>query len=260
MKNSFSKKESIEIIKRALTTKDTESDQSIDSLDLDDLKTLAEEFGVSHHELKKAVAEVIYTKEHKRDELYPEIISQRWVNGKLNEENIEEFFMSLKMEFGDSNHWSGKPAEVHKMGKTWEYRVKDATVILQELDSGYKLQVLKHQFFHGNNLEALFLAIPIAFILGLLPVAAAAEWLNILSAVFLGAISYIASFAIVKKFIQKMRTKTNLKLLQITNFAEEQLQKLIVDPSPSTAGTIQLENDKLDAPGKGIGSRNKLRE
>lgn len=234
MKESFSKKEAIEILTRALTVKDQKADKPIgsmgfnddESMELKDVENMAGEFGISKEDLQKAVTEVTQTKEYKRDELYPEVVATRWVEGRLNEQDIENIFSELKLEFGDSRHqWTGRPAEVHQIGSTWEYPLKDATVLLTDKDNGYQLQVIKQQFFHGNNLEAALVAIPAAFILGLLPVAAAAEWFQIYLPVFIALVCYFVSFSLVKKFTHKKRSSTVSKLLHITEFAEARLQK-----------------------------------
>lgn len=254
MKESFSKKETVEILTRALTVKDQKADKPLESIDLKDVESMAGEFGISKEELQKAVTEVTQTREHKRDELYPEVVATRWIEGRLTEQDIENIFSELKLEFGDSRHqWTGRPAEVHQIGSIWEYPLKDATVLLTDKGNGYQLQVIKQQFFHGNNLEAVLLAIPAAFILGLLPVAAAAEWLQVYMAVFIAAVCYIVSFSWVKKFTHKKRSNTVSKLLHITEFAEARLQK----HAESEDSEIIQENLKEDIESEQNAKQNK---
>lgn len=142
------------------------------------------------------------------------------------------------------------------MGKTCEFQLKDAKVVLIDRGNGYQLRVIKEQFFHGNSLEAAIISIPAAFILGLLPVAAAAEWLHLFAAVFTGGMLYTITFFLVKKFTQNKRSETVTKLLQIADFAEMRLKELV--DSEQTPGADSLADRHLNA--KSIqGGNNKLR-
>ncbi|MFH5883576.1 hypothetical protein ACG2F4_04640 [Halalkalibaculum sp. DA3122] len=144
------------------------------------------------------------------------------------------------------------------MGKTSEYQLKDARVLLTELDEGYRLQIVKQQFFHGNALENFLLAIPVAIILGLLPAAAITEWGNIFATTLTAAISYTVAFFGVKSFIRKKRADTEDKLLHITEVAENRLRKLAGN-TETGSGRIQIAQREESAPEDNITQKNKLR-
>jgi len=188
---------------------------------------MAAEFGISKLDLQKAATEVTHTKEQNRADLFPEVVTAKWIDGRLSEQQIETFFSELKLEFGVPYVWPGNPADIQKMGVTWEYQLKDALIVLTDKGDGYQLRVIKQQFFHGNSLEAAIVSIPLAFLVGLLPVAAAAEFLSIITAVFLGALSYAVTFFIVKQFTRKKRAETVSRLLHIADFAENRLNELM---------------------------------
>ncbi|MFH5883575.1 hypothetical protein ACG2F4_04635 [Halalkalibaculum sp. DA3122] len=98
MKDSFSKEETIQILERALTAKDRRTDKLDADFNFTDIQAMAEEFGISGKELQKAAAEVTQTKEQNRDQLYPEVISTRWIDGQLNNKQIEDFFAGFKIQ------------------------------------------------------------------------------------------------------------------------------------------------------------------
>lgn len=237
MKQSYSQKETIEILKRALTVKDREGEEQDEGLTIVDLEKMASDFGISKADLIKASAEISQTKEQNRDELLPEVVTSKWIEGRLTDQQIESFFSELKMEFGGSYLWAGKPADIQKMGRTREYQLKDALVGLTDKGDGYQLRVIKQQLFHGNSLEAAILSIPAAFILGLLPVAAAAEWLHLYAAIFTGTVVYASSYFLVKRFIRKKRAETVVKLLQVADYAEMRLKDWI-EPGQKNEGEI----------------------
>jgi hypothetical protein len=241
MKQSFSQKETIEILKRALTSKDREEEEKTGELTLSDLEKMAGEFGISKQELLRAAEEITQTEEKKSSDLFPEVVTSKWISGRLSEEQVETFFAALKLEFGGTYAWSGKPSDIHRMGNTMEYQLKDAVVTLSEKDNGYQLRVIKQQFFHGNTLEAAIVSVPLAFLVGLLPVAAAAEFLGITMAVFTGALSYAATFFFVKRFTRRKRAETVTRLLHIADFAENRLREL---PGSTKSDTITVGGDE----------------
>jgi hypothetical protein len=242
MKQSYSQKETIEILKRALTVKDSEADDPDGQLTINDLEKMAAEFGISKTDLQKAATEITQTKEQSRQDLFPEVVTSKWIDGRLTDLQIESFFSDLKMEFGGSYEWAGKPSGIHKMGRTREYQLKDALVLLSDKGDGYQLSVIKQQFFHGNSLEAAIISIPAAFILGFLPVAAAAAWAHLYAAFFTGAVMYAATFFLVKRYTRKKRSETVAKLLRIADFAEMRLKEL-ADPK-LTSGSESLDGSQ----------------
>lgn len=227
MKESYSHKEAIEILKRALTVKDQDTDKPYDDLKFEEIESMAGELGISRAELQKAATEVTQTKEHYRDEVFPEVVTARWIPGRLTDQEIEAFLSELRLEYGHIYRWDGKPLGLHKVGKTWEYPLKEATIVLTDMGDGFQLRVTKQQFFHGNNVEAALMALPIAFILGIIPVAAALEWLPIYTGIFVAAVSYITSFYVVKNYTHKKRLQTMSQLLRMTEFAELKLREQI---------------------------------
>lgn len=238
MKNSYPKKEAIDILQRALNKKDEGTESSSEVITSSDLEKMAAELNISKIQLEQASNEITETKEKNRNEMYPEVVTTRWINGKLSDQEIENLFSDLRVEFGGAKTWDGTPVGLHKIGKTWEYSLKDATVLIKGELNGYQLQVIKPQFFHGNNLETSILAIPTAFILGLLPVAAAVEWVHIYAAIFTAAVIYFFSFSAVKKITNKKRTETVSKLLRITEFAEQKLKEMVNDEQVDLDTTI----------------------
>jgi hypothetical protein len=226
MEEHYSKKDTVEIIKRALTVKDREAEEQEMKFSTSDLVKMAGEFGIPDADLKKALVEINQTKEQNRDDLFPEVVTSKWISGRLTLEQIESFFSELKLEFGGSYVWSGKPAEIHKMGNTREYQLKNARITLTDKGDGYRLRIIKQQFFHGNSLEAGLLSIPAAFIVGLLPVAAAAEWLNIFAALITGTVLYSVVFFMIQKYIRNKREDTVSELLRISDFAEMKLKEM----------------------------------
>lgn len=234
MKTSYSKEEAIEILAHALNERDRREDSAGENLSFNEMKKLAGEFDISDDEIRKAAVAINQIRERKRDELYPEVVTAKWIEGRLSKQEIENVFAELKFEYGVTTRWTGEPVGISKLGDTWEYPLNGATVQLAEMDRGYRLQVIKYQFFHGNTLEAALLAIPITVVLGWVPVVAAAEWLNIFSAVIVATASYTGSFALVKRFTHRMRSATRSKLLEITEFAQSRFQQAagdtIVDP------------------------------
>jgi len=248
MKESYTKKEAIEILERALSKKDQETEISNELLTSRDLEKMGTELNISKSELEQAATEITSTREQNRNELYPEVVTTRWVNGKVSDQEIENLLSDLRVEFGGAKTWDGSPVYFHKIGKTWEYGLKDATVLIKEESSGYQLQLMKPHFFHGNNLEATILAIPVAFILGLLPVAAAAEWAHIYAAIFTAAVIYFFSYSLVKKYTNNKRSETVSKLLQITEYAEQKLIEIIGEKQVSLNAADLRESENMDLP------------
>lgn len=256
MKNSYSKKEAIDILQRALNKKDEGAESSSEVITSSDLEKMAAELNISKIQLEQASNEITETREKDRNEMYPEVVTTRWINGKISDQEIENLFSDLRVEFGRAKTWDGSPIELHKIGKTWEYNLKDATVLIKGETNGYQLQVIKPQFFHGNNIEASILAIPTAFILGLLPVAAAVEWVHIYAAIFTAAVIYFFSFSMVKKITNKKRTETVSKLLSITEFAEQKLKEKVNDEQINLDTTFNQATENTNLPHKD--SKNRL--
>lgn len=227
MKDSYSKKQAVEILERALSKKDSKADTPIEFIRSDDLEKMAAELGITKTDLDQAATDVNSTVEKNRSDLYPEVITTRRINGTLSDREIEILFSELKNEFGSAKKWDGSPIMFHKIGNTWEYGLKDATIMIKEEADGYQLQVIKTQFFHGNILESGILAIPVAFIIGLLPVAAAFEWIHLFAAILVGAACYLFSVAMLKKMISKERAKTVSRILHITEYAEQTMKNML---------------------------------
>ncbi len=242
MKDSYSQKEAIEILERALTRKDEEAEAPNNLIKIGDLEKMASELNISRVELERASTEVSGTIEKNRNEIYPEVVTTRWINGSISDREMEDFLSDLRVEFGGATTWDGSPVDLHKIGNTWEYRLKNATILIKEEKNGYQLQVMIPQFFHGNRLETSILAIPVAFILGLLPVAALVEWVHILPAILTAAIIYIISFSAVKKFTNKKRSQTVSRLLKITEYAEQKLQER-VNEKQGDADKVQQDDE-----------------
>lgn len=256
MKDSYSKKQAVEILERALSKKDSDTNIPVDLITGDELEKMASELGISKVDLEQAATETNSTVEKKRNELYPEVITTRRINGTLSDREIEIIFSELKSEFGGAKKWDGSPITFHKIGNTWEYGLKDATVFIKEEDDGYQLQVVKTQFFHGNTLEAGLLGIPVAFILGLLPVFAAYEWIHLLAAILVGAACYLFSVAMLKKVIGKERAKTVSKLLHITEYAEKTMKTMLGEKQIN----IDIETSDLSDEDRAPGSYQKNRQ
>jgi len=256
MKHSYSQKETIEILKRALTSKDQDEEMPDGQLTITDLEKMAADFGISKADLQKAATEITQTKEKSRVDLFPEVVTSKWIDGRLTDPQIEIFFSELKLEFGGSYGWAGKPSEIHKMGRTREFQLKDAKVVLTDKGDGFQLRVIKEQFFHGNSLEAAIISIPAAFILGLLPVAAAAEWLHLFAAVFTGTVMYAVTFFLVKKFTQNKRSETVTQLLRIADFAEMRLKELV---EPKQKNEENILTNSHGEPKSAQGRKSKLR-
>lgn len=252
MKNTFSKKDAVEIIKRALTVKDREGEEPEEQFTRADLEKMAGEFGITGTDLNRAVVEIDQTRERNRDGLYPEVVTTRWISGRLTEMQIETFFSDLKLEFGGSYDWTGKPADVHKIGNTREYRLKNVRITLSDKGDGYQLRIIKEQFFHGNNLEAAVLSIPAAFIVGLFPVAAAAEWIHMLAAVGIGTVLYSAVFFLLKSFIRKKREETVNSLLRFSEYAEKRLKELVSSKKEQADEIMTGSNDHSNSSGESV--------
>lgn len=248
MKTSYSKKEAIDILQRALNKKDEGTESSGELITSSDLEKMAAELNISKIQLEHATHEITETREKNRNEMYPEVVTTRRINGKLSDQEIENLFSDLRVEFGRAQTWDGSPIGLHKIGKTWEYNLKDATVLIKGEPNGYQLQVIKPQFFHGNNVETSILAIPTAFILGLLPVAAAFEWVHIYAAVLTAAVIYFFSFSMVKKITNKKRAETVSKLLNITEFAEKKLKEKINDKQIDLDTTFNQASESTNLP------------
>lgn len=247
MKDSYSKKKAIEILERALSKKDKKSDAPNDLFSASDLEKMAADLDISKTELEQAATEINSLKEQNRNEMYPEVVTTRSINGKLTHQEIEDLLSELRIEFGGAKTWDGSPVKLHKIGKTWEYGLKDATILIKEEDNGYQLQVIKPQFFHGNKIEAGVLAIPLAFIVGLLPVTAAAEWIHIFSAIFIAAICYYFSFLLVKKFTNSQRSKTISKLLRITEYAEQKMKEMTGSKQLDLNAEFRSEPERVES-------------
>lgn len=229
MKDSYTKKEAIEILQRALNKKDADLDSAADVISGDELKKMAAELHISNTQLVQAATEITSIKEQKRGDVFPQVIATRWINGRLTDQEVENVLSDIRHEFGGLNTWRGKPVKPYKVGKVWEYTIENASILLKEESDGYSLQVIKYQFFHGNNLEASVLAIPAAFLIGLLPVAAAFEWIHLYAAIFTAVIIYVFSFGAVKKYTKKKRSESVSRLLRITEFAEQKLKAAMGD-------------------------------
>jgi len=246
MKDFYSKKEAIEILERALNKKDQETETYNELITTNDFEKMAANLSISKAQLEQAATEIISTREQNRNEMHPEVVSSRWISGKLTDQEIETFLSDLRIEFGGAKTWDGSPVELHKIGKTWEYALKDATILIKEESSGYQLQVIKHQFFHGNKLEASIIAFAVAFILGLLPVAAS-EWIHIYAAIFIAAVFYFFSFLLVKKFTSKKRSETVSKLLRITEYVEQKLRKIMGKKQVDLDATSNQTSENVDS-------------
>ena len=75
-------------------------------------------------------------------------------NGKMEYESIEEFFTSLKKEFGGGEEESVKAAELRKMeqgGKTMEEFIQEFKRVAR--GSGYEGRPLVEEFKRGMNGE-----------------------------------------------------------------------------------------------------------
>lgn len=245
MKDSYTKKEAIEILQRALNKKDADLESAAEVISGGELEKMATELHISKTQLEQAATEISNTREQKRGDVFPQVITTRWINGKLTDQELENVLSDIRLEFGGLNTWGGKPVKPHKIGKVWEYTIENATILLKEEPDGYSLQVIKHQFFHGNTLEASVLAIPVAFLLGVLPVTAAYEWFHLYAAIFTAAIIYSFSFFITKKYAQKKRSGIVSRLLEITEFAEQKLKAAAGD---QVIDLNRTSNEPLDAP------------
>src|SRR5690625_7678269 len=73
-------------------------------------------------------------------------------------------------------------------------------------------------------LEAGVLAIPVAFLLGVLPVAAAYEWIHLYAAIVTAVTIYSFSCLTTKKYAQKKRSGIVSRLLERTKFREQKIK------------------------------------
>src|SRR5690625_4501585 len=181
--NSYSKKEAIEILQRALNKKDSDQEQGEEMINSEDLESMAAELHITKSQHEQAVTEIRTTTEKRRGDIFPQAVTTRWIKGRLTDQEVEEALADIRHEFGGSNRRGGNPVQPNKFGKIWEYDIDNATTLLREESDGYSLQVIKYPFFHGTMLEAGVLAIAVAFLLGLLPVAAAYEWVHLYAAI-----------------------------------------------------------------------------
>lgn len=225
--NSYSKKEAIEILQRALNKKDSDQEPGEEMINSEDLESMAAELHITKSQLEQAVTEIRTTTEKRRGDIFPQAVTTRWIKGRLTDQEVEEALADIRHEFGGSNRWGGKPVKPHKIGKIWEYDIENAKILLREESDGYSLQVIKYQFFHGTMLEAGVLAVPVAFLLGVLPVAAAYEWIHLYAAIITALTIYSFSCLITKKYAQKKRSGIVSRLLEITEFAEQKIKATI---------------------------------
>jgi hypothetical protein len=222
MKDHYSKSEAIRIIERALTEKDRSDGQTADRLELHDVEEMAADFSLSPEEVRRAA---VYTdaRERNRDRLYPEVVTSRWIEGALSEEAIEQVFSEIKLELGGLEMSRGQASHIRKMGKTWECQLDQAAIFLTQMGAGYRLRVIQRQFYHGNNLEAAILAVPLSILTGVFPVLAANEWAHPVAAILTAALFFLLNFRLVKKYTLKKRSETVNKLIQLTDYIESLL-------------------------------------
>src|SRR5690625_1102625 len=76
-------------------------------------------------------------------------------------------------------------------------------------------------------LEAGVLAVPVAVLLGVLPVAAAYEWIQLCAAIITALASSPFSSVITKKYAQRKRSGIVCRLLESTEFAEQKIKATI---------------------------------
>jgi len=225
MKESYSKSEAIEILKLALTQKDKSIEDLPETIQIKELEVLATDLGIDEVALERAAHDYVATTEQNRNDMYPEAIAESWIRGKLQEKQIEEILSAVRIKFGSHSEWGGNYSQIHKMGNTIEFKIKNSIIFLIEEEKGYRLRVVKQHFFHGNTLEAAILSIPLAFLLGLLPVTAAFEWLNLSITIFIAILTYTACFKWVSTFTNKKRKKTEENLIQITEFIKSRIRQ-----------------------------------
>jgi len=219
MKDHYTKGEAIRIIERALTEKDRTEEDAVDRLELHDIEKMAADFSLSLEEVRRA-AVFTDSSERNRDSLYPEVITCRYIDGSLTEEAIEQLFSEIKLEFGGLELTRGEASCLRKIGKTWECHLGKAAIFLTQMGEGYRLRVIQQQFYHGNNLEAAILAVPLSILTGVFPVLAANEWIHLIAAFLTAALIFLLNFQFVKKYTLKKRSETVNKLVQLADYIE----------------------------------------
>lgn len=225
--NSYTKKEAIEILQRALNKRDRDSEPAGELIKDEELISMAADLDITKEQLEQAAMEINNTVEQKRGDVFPEAVASRWIKGRLTDKEIENVLSEIRHKVGGTTTIGGTPLTPHKIGTVWEYTVHNAKILIKEEPDGYLLQVIKHQVFHGNSLEGSILAIPVAAILGLLPVMAAYEWVHLYAAIFTAVVIYCFSYFFIQKYTAKNRSDTVSKLLEVTEFAEQKLKNAV---------------------------------
>src|SRR5690625_3296471 len=88
--NSYSKKEAIEILQRALNKKDSDQEPGEEMINSEDLESMAAELHITKSQLEQAVTEIRTTTEKRRGDIFPQAVTTRWIKGRLTDQEVEE--------------------------------------------------------------------------------------------------------------------------------------------------------------------------
>ncbi|MCC5905080.1 MAG: hypothetical protein JJU13_02620 [Balneolaceae bacterium] len=243
----YNEKEITEIFKLALNRQESKEGTDEPGLTLEEIQKIGRETGMNPEELRRAADQVRLSTEMRGSRMITdssEVQAERWISGRTDDNGIENVFAALRNQMGSNPGWWGKADEIKKLGNTHECYLKGARVTITDQGNGYLVQVFMSQFFNGKALEAAILSFPVAFIAGVLPVAAAAEFLNITWAVLAAILAYSASFAYMKKVTAQKRKEVFQQLTGIASEAERLLSEKLNQNSEAS----ELQKEKIQLP------------
>lgn len=248
----YSENEVIEIIEHAIRHQESERNRGPErGLSLGEIERLGEEVGIRPEHLRRAAAQVDLARSPASRGLGTEgseAQAQRWIPGRLSQEQIEDVFAALKKHLGTSYAWgSGSGDPIRRMGRTHEWThtsVHSQThVTLTDHGDGYTLRVIRPQY-EGSVAFASVLGLPIAFVLGVVPVALAAEMLGPLWAVVVAIAVYACSMALAHRTLTRSRARVREKVEVLADEAE---RVLLADTNPSDAALPGLAERSEEA-------------
>src|SRR5690625_6200309 len=87
--NSYSKKEAIEILQRALNKKDSDQEPGEEMINSEDLESMAAELHITKSQLEQAVTEIRTTTEKRRGDIFPQAVTTRWIRSEEHTSELQ---------------------------------------------------------------------------------------------------------------------------------------------------------------------------
>src|SRR5690625_7929223 len=86
--NSYTKKEAIEILQRALNKTDSDQEPGEEMINSEDLESMAAELHITQSQLEQAVTEIRTTTEKRRADIFSQAVTTRWIKGRLTNQEV----------------------------------------------------------------------------------------------------------------------------------------------------------------------------